>query len=448
MTRGNVSRTATSMRFTAMKDGAVTLTTKHHRHRMRRAAKHRGVQNGPHKCAARSVHETHDRLPIINMTRSSTHRAQSMREVHCTYTNNTGALQHGSRDLHAPHRTRAHLTWPNRLALGAATGTQAADIICCATGWAGQRTPTKPVLAVTHAGTPFAALRMSVSGPARGPRNENKSFQVNGWRQAITRIDANCGARWSTGSEAMSAFLSKYHWSRSQPCTSTGLAAEGRLTARLLQSLRLHEQIRHPSHGVGEEGERSTTRNASEVVLIGYCTSDARRCIYTLHIPQLCFHSRKKITNYLNSNAGVSSAILGRVRVDMPPITGNITFGPSAASAARTDSTNLRYRIHRLLWFSYQARASLQDVRAAAELYPRLHPRHQSSPRQEHRPCWARERSKGPSTAAAWPARTAVPCNGDKVEVAVGGHNANSMWCPGLPSMLQPTGWIDPVANL
>ena len=78
------------------------------------------------------------------------------------------------------HVRRPYLTWPNRFALGAATGTPARDKSCRVTGWAGQRTPTKPVPAVMHSGTTSAALRISVSGPERAAETGRTSCSYVG----------------------------------------------------------------------------------------------------------------------------------------------------------------------------------------------------------------------------------------------------------------------------
>ena len=59
------------------------------------------------------------------------------------------------------------LTWPKRLALGAATGTAAARSSARAGACAGQRTPTKPEPAVTAAGSSATAGATMVSGPGQ-----------------------------------------------------------------------------------------------------------------------------------------------------------------------------------------------------------------------------------------------------------------------------------------
>ena len=59
------------------------------------------------------------------------------------------------------------LTWPKRLALGAATGTAAARSSSRASACAGQRTPTKPEPAVTAGGSSATAGATMVSGPGQ-----------------------------------------------------------------------------------------------------------------------------------------------------------------------------------------------------------------------------------------------------------------------------------------
>mmetsp|Transcript_1963 Transcript_1963/g.5485 ORF Transcript_1963/g.5485 Transcript_1963/m.5485 type:complete len:204 (-) Transcript_1963:142-753(-) len=58
-------------------------------------------------------------------------------------------------------------TWPKRLADGAATGTLALAKSSHATAWSGQRTPTKPVPALTARGSEGAARATMVRGPGQ-----------------------------------------------------------------------------------------------------------------------------------------------------------------------------------------------------------------------------------------------------------------------------------------
>ena len=64
-------------------------------------------------------------------------------------------------------RAQVGLGRPDRLPLGAATGTPASRMIANVTGWSGQRTPTVSSPAVTALGTLARRRRIMVRGPGQ-----------------------------------------------------------------------------------------------------------------------------------------------------------------------------------------------------------------------------------------------------------------------------------------
>lgn len=85
--------------------------------------------------------------------------------------------------------------WPNRLALGAATGMAAAAMIAAATGWAGARTATVSSPTVTARGTPGWRGSTRVRGP--GQNASTRARAAAGRVPATTRSSMAEPATWT-----------------------------------------------------------------------------------------------------------------------------------------------------------------------------------------------------------------------------------------------------------
>mmetsp|Transcript_28355 Transcript_28355/g.90347 ORF Transcript_28355/g.90347 Transcript_28355/m.90347 type:complete len:308 (+) Transcript_28355:141-1064(+) len=100
-------------------------------------------------------------------------------------------------------------TWPKRLALGAATGRPAAAMSRRASGWAGTRTPTKPVPAVTLDGMQGAALAIRVRGPGqKAPASASNTSRSSPWMSTSSRaraVSSTCTIRGSVSGRPLAS---------------------------------------------------------------------------------------------------------------------------------------------------------------------------------------------------------------------------------------------------